>query len=212
MHIYESIFIILPFSTNLSSKYTILTGISGVVNRTTMGKKSKKKGSKTKLTASPALEKEILTVPVLPEIPVISTQPTVETKPVVKREAYDMTSLPAPLRHAFPYLTPKQQVLAKLLCSPLLGQAHLFENWPLDSDLEAKVDFVKQLEVLNEACPCGLAGFIGNARGKKISAEVETMELDMKELSGVGFVLVDDDDSNKEVSYLCMCWSGTASH
>ena len=175
-----------------------------------MGKKSKKKGSKTKVTASPAFEKEILTVPELPVIPLISNQPPVETKPIVTREAYDMSSLPAPLRNAFPYLTPKQQVLAKLLCSPLLGQAHLFENWPLDSDLEAKVDFVKQLEALNETCPCGLAGYIANARGKQSSAGVETMELDMKELSGVGFVLVDDDDSNKEVSCLWLCWSRIA--
>ena len=166
-----------------------------------MGKKSKKRGSKSKLTESPSLDKVIVNVSDIPGIPVISTQPPAATITDLKREAsFDTSSLPASLRHAFPYLTPKQQVLAKLLCSPILGQAHLFENWPLDSELEAKVDFVKQLETLNEACPCGLAGYITNARGLPCSASAETMELDIKQLSGVGFVLVDDDDGNKEVS------------
>ena len=145
-------------------------------------------------------------------MPVLKTPPppaasSTNTRPDLKRDvSYDNSSLPAPLGHAFPYLTPKQQVLTKLLCSSILGQSHLFEDWPLDTHLEAKVDCIQQLEALNEACPCGLVGFVISAKDRlqvqqqrQLGSVEKTVELDMKQLGNVGFVLVDDDDGNKDV-------------
>jgi hypothetical protein len=179
-----------------------------------MGKKNRKKSIKAKNGAqfqaieSPNVEKSLVNVSDTSELPqnksvfVPPEVPEAVVTEVVKRESFAaIASLPAPLHHVFPHLTPKQQVLVKLLCSPILGQSHLFEDWPLDDHLEAKGDFVQQLETLNDSCPCGLAGYITNARKLQTNSNGETMmQLGMKDLSYVGFVLVDDDEGNKEVS------------
>jgi hypothetical protein len=179
-----------------------------------MGKKNRKKSIKAKSGAKfqaidpPNVDKSLLNVSDITELPANKSvlvppavpQALTEVHEVLKRESFAaISSLPAPLHQIFPCLTPKQQVLIKLLCSPILGQSHLFEDWPLDDHLEAKGDFVKQLETLNDSCPCGLAGYITNARKQQAISNGEVIQYGMKDLSAVGFVLVDDDEGNKEV-------------
>jgi len=133
--------------------------------------------------------------------------------PTVKSDS----GLPPGLEAILPSLTPPQQILCKLLCSPILNQRHLFDQWTTSMDTnQEKFQFVSQLESMDKAYPNGLTGYIKNAKillekskmgvnpldGWKPSVptgeafEIGTNEFDavesigMEELGRVGFVLV----------------------
>jgi len=129
------------------------------------------------------------------------------------------SGLPPGLEASLSSFTPQQQILCKLLCSPLLNQRHLFEHWPITSTNKTdkeKNQLVSQLESMDKAYPNGLVGYIKNAKdllekskkgvnpldGWKPSVptgeafEIGTKEFDdvesigREELGRVGFVLV----------------------
>jgi len=75
------------------------------------------------------------------------------------------TDLPAGVEESLALFTKQQQILVKLLCSPILKQSQFFTAWadPNTSD-ECKKELVTQLDDLNSSYPGGLAGYITNAR------------------------------------------------
>jgi hypothetical protein len=137
-----------------------------------------------------------------------------------KEEGDTPSELPAGLEASMSLFSPSQQTMLKLLCSPALGQSHLFEKWSTTSDDETdalKKKFAEQVEELHKSYPSGgLAGYIKNARElleksrkgenplegweptvpKGQAFEIGTKEYDeveaigLKELGSVGFVLV----------------------
>ena len=137
---------------------------------------------------------------------------TPKLEPPVKK-----SDLPDAVESSLPLFTKQQQVLVKLLCTPILKQGHLFASWsdPNTSD-ECKKKLVTQLDDLNSSYPGGLAGYITNARklleqskqgvnpleGWKPTVptgqafeigtdDYNTVEaVGLKELGSVGFVLV----------------------
>lgn len=74
-------------------------------------------------------------------------------------------SLPEGVESSLPLFTKQQQVLVKLLCSPILNQGQLFASWSDPNTSDAlKKQLVAQLTDLNSSYPGGLAGYITNAR------------------------------------------------
>jgi UDP-sugar pyrophosphorylase len=203
-----------------------------------MGKKAKnrsrnkKKGTST--NDSNAKTSEGIEPPVVVEsnetVPTVVVEETNgHTTPATNENAQEPTvvddSKPEPKKSHVPEAVEKslslfsipQQILIKLLCSPILNQTHLFDSWadPNTTD-EMKKQLVSQLDDLNSSYPGSLAAYISNARklledskkgvnplegwkptvptgqafeiGTKEYATVEAVGL--KELGSVGFVLV----------------------
>lgn len=75
------------------------------------------------------------------------------------------SNLPNGVEASLPLFTKQQQVLVKLLCSPILNQSQLFASWSDPSTTnDCKKQLVTQLDDLNSSYPGGLAGYISNAR------------------------------------------------
>jgi hypothetical protein len=141
-------------------------------------------------------------------------QPTIVQESKLEPKKHD---IPEAVEKSLSLFLMPQQILIKLLCSPILNQTHLFESWadPNTTD-EMKKQLVSQLDDLNSSYPGSLAAYISNARkllddskkgvnpleGWKPTVptgqafEIGTKEYDnveamgMKELGSVGFVLV----------------------
>lgn len=85
----------------------------------------------------------------------------------------EVSALPPGLEASLSILTPSQQELVKMLCSPDMKQSHLFQHWPKSSAVHTpsgeatnkiKRRFVEQLESIDKAYPSGLAGYLSNAK------------------------------------------------
>lgn len=62
-------------------------------------------------------------------------------------------------------ITQKQRELLTSLCSSELKQSHLFQNWTYSTaDDVSKLEFVEQLEHINDSYPTGIVGYLKNAR------------------------------------------------
>jgi hypothetical protein len=166
-----------------------------------MAKKSKKKPSKNKASTCAAktlIKDELTSKRLSPSTSAL----TASNHDLDTPSSQDIGCLPPSLWHAYSTLTPKQQILVKLLCSPVMGQSHLFESWPLNTELDAKITFIQQLEMLNESCPNGLSGYLTVDRKLQISNRTEeSLQLDVDHISLVGFVMtVEDDEESNDVS------------
>jgi len=146
-----------------------------------------------------------------------NTAATGETPAAATASTAPGSSLPEGVESSLFLFTKQQQILVKLLCSPILKQQQLFASWsdPNTTD-ECKKQLVTQLTDLNSSYPGGLPGYITNARklleqskqgvnplegwkpnvptGQAFeigTSEYDTVEaLGVKELGSVGFVLV----------------------
>lgn len=192
-----------------------------------MGKKSKgkgknkKKGSHVETSGTrepPVLAETNDTEPAVPETNKNTTPVTNENAPEPNvGDPKPKSDLPEAVEKALSIFPLPQQILIKLLCSPILNQKHLFYSWadPNTTD-EMKKQLVSQLDDLNSSYPGSLAGYISNARKlleesrkgvnpldgwkptvptgqafKIGTKEYDTVEaMGMKELGSVGFVLV----------------------
>jgi hypothetical protein len=181
-----------------------------------MGKKSKSKSNQKKRAATtPAVVKPTVAEPPVVIVPdakenanpqpaTVAAAPVLPVAaplaPLARRQTSETSSLPAPLASIFTDLTPKQQVLVKLLCS--LGQEHVFANWPvIDGDANQKLKCVQQLETLHESC--GLMGYISNARkqqNKKSSSKSLANTITLEDTKTVGFVFSEGSKVSREGS------------
>jgi hypothetical protein len=166
-----------------------------------MAKKSKKKPSKNKASTragKSAVNDELTSKRLLPNDSAL----TVSNHDPGTSSLQHIGCLPPSLLHVYPTLTPKQQVLVKLLCSPVMGQCHLFESWPFNTELDAKTTFIEQLERFNESCPNGLSGYLTVDRKYLISGNTEELlTVEFNYASLVGFVItVEDNEESNDVS------------
>jgi hypothetical protein len=167
-----------------------------------MAKKSKKKSNKNKAstnTGKSSINNEPKSIQLSPD----TSSDLATSNPVPDAASLEeIQFLPPSLLDVYPNLSVKQQSLVKLLCSPEMGQSHLFETWPLDSQYDAKITFIEQLENLNETCPNGITSCMTVEEKLQISNNSrEKIELDIDHISSVGFVItVEDDEASNNVS------------
>jgi hypothetical protein len=169
-----------------------------------MGKRSRKTANATRkrvLSASNGVVKateERKPGKVVDTAKILASNPTPEVvnqphEPVNRQSS---SNIPLALEMILPLLSQKQQILVKILCSSLLGQAHIFEQWPVDGDAEKKIECVRQLESFHDSYSAGgLTGFILEAmkKPKKTSnmAKSSDVILEFQDLNSLGFVYVD---------------------